>query len=102
MSTKVNNNKVKLFFDQKKKLTSANLQPSLHFNDKLTNIFISITRELSVNRKDLQALTLVALSWENPALHVQHLDNQLNIKSYVLFNGIRLKFLQIIIEKKYL
>ena len=42
--------------------------------------FIFNTREISVNKKDLWALTLVGLNWGNPVLDplaVQHLDNQL-------------------------
>ena len=39
-------------------------------------------REHSVNRKDLQAKTLLGLNWENPVLDplaVQHLDNPLSM-----------------------
>ena len=41
--------------------------------------FIFNTRELSVNRKELQASTLLEQTMENPALEplVLHLDNQL-------------------------
>ena len=45
-------------------------------------LFIFNVRELSVNRNDLQASTLVGMKWKNPVLDpltVQHLDNQLCI-----------------------
>ena len=44
--------------------------------------FIFNKTELSVNRKDEPALTLVELTWENPAIYLlalQHLDKQLYI-----------------------
>ena len=43
--------------------------------------------ELSVNKKDFLASTLVGLIWESPALDplaVQHLDNQLSIIYIIL------------------
>ena len=51
-----------------------------------------IQRNFSVNKKDLQALTLVGLTRENPAsdpLHVQHIDNQLYIIQLPLNNFIQ-------------
>ena len=45
-----------------------------------------------MNKKDLQALTLVGLTRENPAsdpLHVQHIDNQLYIIQLPLNNFIQ-------------
>ena len=47
-------------------------------------LFIFNIRELSVNRNDLQASSLLGLNWENPVLDplaVQHLDNLLQSKA---------------------
>ena len=49
-------------------------------NKNQSSVFFN-TRELSVNREDLRASTLVGLNWENPlidSLAVQHLNNQLS------------------------
>ena len=48
---------------------------------KICSLF-SIQKNFPVNRKDLRALTLMGLTWENPVpdpLAVKHLNNQLYI-----------------------
>ena len=60
---------------------------------KINQVFYSFnTRELSVNRKDLRASTLVGLTWENPTLDpltVPHRNNRLcSTTKYIKHNKV--------------
>ena len=66
---------------QSEELKTKSTKSSL-FSIKILN-----TKELSMNRNDLLASTLVGLTWKNPVLDslaVQHLNNQININTFAI------------------